>query len=625
MKKIFKTLLNSNSNRRFKKIVIVILDWVVASFACYLSFALRYINGLIESMSDVLVSSFIIAPTIMLISLWIMGVYNFVLRSIGLREIWKIVIGVGFAVFAWGTAVLLLRLSVPRSVILIYGFTATTVILGIRFLISSMLAKYDPVSGSLAKSLNASNVLIYGAGTAGRQLLNSLNRGNEYQVKGFIDDNKSLQGSSISGVKVYSFSRINTLIDFSDIRYILMAMPSISNSDRKKIVKQLEKFPVLVKTLPSTADIISGKATVSQIREIDVIDLLGRDEIAPKKDLMEKNIKNCSVMVTGAGGSIGSEICKSVSNYKPKKIIVFELNEYALYNIENTLKKIIDDKEIEIVSVLGNVLNEKLLEKTMRLHSVDTLYHAAAYKHVSIVESNKQSGVLNNIFGTHSTVSCAVKTGVKNFVLISTDKAVRPTNVMGASKRMAEMVVQSIANNLNDDIKFSIVRFGNVLDSSGSVIPKFRQQIKNGGPVTVTDKKVTRFFMTIPEAVNLVIQAGAMTTKADVFVLDMGSSVKILNLAEKMIELAGFEPYKDIEIKFTGLRSGEKLYEELVLGDDIAKTEHKRIMRASEKTIKQSQLNIVLKDLKKACDNNNDKEIIKILKQFVDGFKENIK
>jgi len=253
------------------------------------------------------------------------------------------------------------------------------------------------------------------------------------------------------------------------------------------------------------------------------------------------------------------------------------------------------------------------------------LYHAAAYKHVSIVESNKQSGVLNNIFGTHSTVSCAVKTGVKNFVLISTDKAVRPTNVMGASKRMAEMVVQSIANNLNDDIKFSIVRFGNVLDSSGSVIPKFRQQIKNGGPVTVTDKKVTRFFMTIPEAVNLVIQAGAMTTKADVFVLDMGSSVKILNLAEKMIELAGFEPYKDIEIKFTGLRSGEKLYEELVLGDDIAKTEHKRIMRASEKTIKQSQLNIVLKDLKKACDNNNDKEIIKILKQFVDGFKENIK
>ena len=404
-----------------------------------------------------------------------------------------------------------------------------------------------------------------------------------------------------------------------------MAMPSISNSDRKKIVKQLEKFPVLVKTLPSTADIISGKATVSQIREVDVIDLLGRDEIAPKKDLMEKNIKNCSVMVTGAGGSIGSEICKSVSKHKPKKIIVFELNEYALYNIENTLKKIIDNKEIEIISVLGNVLNEKLLEKTMRLHSVDTLYHAAAYKHVPIVESNKQSGILNNIFGTHSTVSCAVKTGVKNFVLISTDKAVRPTNVMGASKRMAEMVVQSIANNLNDDIKFSIVRFGNVLDSSGSVIPKFRQQIKNGGPVTVTDKKVTRFFMTIPEAVNLVIQAGAMTTKADVFVLDMGSSVKILNLAEKMIELAGFEPYKDIEIKFTGLRSGEKLYEELVLGDDISKTEHKRIMRASEKTIKQSQLNIVLKDLKKACDNNNDKEIIKILKQFVDGYKENIK
>ena len=404
-----------------------------------------------------------------------------------------------------------------------------------------------------------------------------------------------------------------------------MAMPSISNSDRKKIVKQLEKFPVLVKTLPSTADIISGKATVSQIREVDVIDLLGRDEIAPKKDLMEKNIKNCSVMVTGAGGSIGSEICKSVSKHKPKKIIVFELNEYALYNIENTLKKIIDNKEIEIISVLGIVLNEKLLEKTMRLHSVDTLYHAAAYKHVPIVESNKQSGILNNIFGTHSTVSCAVKTGVKNFVLISTDKAVRPTNVMGASKRMAEMVVQSIANNLNDDIKFSIVRFGNVLDSSGSVIPKFRQQIKNGGPVTVTDKKVTRFFMTIPEAVNLVIQAGAMTTKADVFVLDMGSSVKILNLAEKMIELAGFEPYKDIEIKFTGLRSGEKLYEELVLGDDISKTEHKRIMRASEKTIKQSQLNIVLKDLKKACDNNNDKEIIKILKQFVDGYKENIK
>jgi len=439
MNTLFKTLLNSN--RRIKKFVIAILDWVVVSFACYLSFALRYINGLIESMSDVLVSSFIIAPSIMLISLWIVGVYSFVLRSIGLREIWKIVVGVGFAVFAWGTAVLILQLSVPRSVILIYGFTATTVILGVRFLISSMLAKYDPVVGSLAKSLKASNVLIYGAGTAGRQLLNSLSRGNEYQVKGFIDDNKSLQSSVISGVKVYSFSRINTLIDFSDIRYILMAMPSISNIDRKRIVKQLEKFPILVKTLPSTADIISGKATVSQIREVDVIDLLGRDEISPKKNLMEKNIKNCSVMITGAGGSIGSEICKSISKYKPKKIVIFELNEYALYNIENTLKKIIGNKKIELVSILGNVLNEKLLEKTMRLHSVDTLYHAAAYKHVPIVESNKQSGILNNIFGTHSTVCCAVKTGVKNFVLISTDKAVRPTNVMGASKRMAEMVV----------------------------------------------------------------------------------------------------------------------------------------------------------------------------------------
>ncbi len=625
MNTLFKTLLNSNSNRRIKNFVIAILDWVVVSFACYLSFALRYINGLIESMSDVLVSSFIIAPSIMLISLWIMGVYSFVLRSIGLREIWKIVVGVGFAVFAWGTAVLILQLSVPRSVILIYGFTATTVILGVRFLISSMLAKYDPVVGSFSKSLKASNVLIYGAGTAGRQLLNSLSRGNEYQVKGFIDDNKSLQGSVISGVKVYSFSRINTLIDFSDIRYILMAMPSISNIDRKRIVKQLEKFPILVKTLPSTADIISGKATVSQIREVDVIDLLGRDEISPKKNLMEKNIKNCSVMITGAGGSIGSEICKSISKYKPKKIVIFELNEYALYNIENTLKKIIGNKKIELVSILGNVLNEKLLEKTMRLHSVDTLYHAAAYKHVPIVESNKQSGILNNIFGTHSTVCCAVKTGVKNFVLISTDKAVRPTNVMGASKRMAEMVVQSIANNLNDDIKFSIVRFGNVLDSSGSVIPKFRQQIQSGGPITVTDKKVTRFFMTIPEAANLVIQAGAMTTKADVFVLDMGSSVKILDLAEKMIRLAGFEPYEDIDIKFTGLRSGEKLYEELVLGNDITKTEHERIMRASEKTIKQSQLNMALNDLKKSCDNNNDKEIINILKQFVDGYKDNIK
>ena len=622
---MIETLFNSllNSKRTIKKLVVAVLDWVVVSVACYLSFALRYINGLIESMNDVLLASFVIAPIIMVFSLVLMGVYNSVLRSIGMREIWNMILAIGFAVFAWGTAVLLLQLSVPRSVILIYGFTSTVAVLGIRFVISSVLAKYDPITGSVAKSRNASNVLIYGAGNAGRQLLDGLNKGNEYVVKGFIDDNSSLQGTVISGVKVVSPNRIKSLVDFSDVKYILMAMPSIANSKRNDILKKLEKFPVSVKTLPSTADIISGKATVSQIREVDVIDLLGRDEIPPKKSLMEKNIKDRVVMVTGGGGSIGSQLCKSIVGQKPKKLVIFESNEFALYNIENTIHTIVGNKKIEVISVLGDVLNKQLLENTMRINRVETLYHAAAYKHVPIIEENKISGVLNNVFGTHSVVTTAIKTGVENFVLISTDKAVRPTNIMGATKRMAEMVVSSIAQNLNDNIKFSIVRFGNVLASSGSVIPLFRKQIQAGGPVTVTDREVTRFFMTIPEAANLVIQAGAMTTKADVFVLDMGDSVRILDLAEKMIRLSGFEPYTDIDIKFTGLRPGEKLYEELILGDNISQTTHPRIMRASEKTIKQAELRIVLKDLQQACEGNDDKSAIRILSQFVDGYKNN--
>ena len=616
MEQLFKALLKYS--RDGKKALLFIADAIVISVSCYISFALRYINSLIDSVGEVLVASFIVAPVVMLMSLSLLGVYNFVLRAIGRYEVWRILLAVGFGASAWGTAVTLLQLSTPRSVILIFAFVVLVGLLGMRFVVMSLLSKYDPISGTVAKSRNASKVIIYGAGVAGRQLVDVLRRGHEYSVMGIVDDDDSLQGAVINGIKVSSPSKLEAMIDFNGISYILLAIPSASFSRRRDIITRLDSLGVIVKTLPATSDIINGRATVSQIREVDVVDLLGRDEVPPKKDLLQKNIKGKSVMVSGAGGSIGSELCRQILMYNPKTLVLFELCEFNLYSIHKDLETQYPD--MKIIPILGSVLNEKHMTDVLHSYSVKTIYHTAAYKHVPMVEYNQLSGLHNNVFGTQTIVNASMRSGVKTFVLVSTDKAVRPTNVMGASKRLAEMIVQAGAKSV-PDIDFSIVRFGNVLGSSGSVIPLFRQQINMGGPVTITHKDITRYFMTIPEAASLVIQAGGLGLKGEVFVLDMGESVKIIELAERMIRLAGLEPHTDIKIDYTGLRPGEKLYEELLVGNDCSATVHPRIMMAQEVHLAPNKMRAVLKDLQYALDKNSYASVRQILIDAVDGYK----
>ncbi len=608
----------AKSSRTRKKIIFIGADILVASMGCYVSFALRYMQGLIETRFDVLVSAFMIAPIFMVISLWVRGVYTFSIRGLGQREIWVIIQAVGVSVFAWGTVVLLLQLSVPRSVILIYGFVGLCGILGVRFLVASMVQRYDPIHGSIAKSKNAIRVLIYGAGVAGRQLLDDLQKGNAYEPVAFVDDNMDVQGVHISGVKVYAPTALKTLIDFQRIQYILLAIPSMSVSDKKTLLQSLEKYNVVVKVLPSVADIIGGKATVSVVREVDIIDLLGREEIPPVGDLLCRDITDKTVLVTGAGGSIGSVLCEKIALSKPKKIIILDSSEYALYRIEQTLNRMYP--HISVVAILTSVCQTQIIDRVFITHKVNTVYHAAAYKHVPMVQNNPFVGIYNNVMGTHTVIKSAVQYGIQSFVLVSTDKAVRPTNIMGASKRMAEMVVQAYAEHHAGIMRCSMVRFGNVLGSSGSVIPLFREQIQNGGPVTVTDPEVTRFFMTISEAANLVIQAGAMGDTGDVFVLDMGDSIKIIDLAEKMITLAGFRPYEDIPIIFIGLRSGEKMHEELVLGNAIEPTAHPRISHAYETHMAYDILQQVLDDLQTCIVKGDVQNLQHILTTYVDGY-----
>ncbi|MBV1913228.1 MAG: polysaccharide biosynthesis protein, partial [Cycloclasticus sp.] len=400
-------------------------------------------------------------------------------------------------------------------------------------------------------------------------------------------------------------------------------------SRRNQIIALLEPYPVKVKTLPTLADIAEGEVTVDDIRDVEIEDLLGRDQVLPNESLMAKNIYNKVVMVTGAGGSIGAELCRQVLKQKPKELVLFEHSEFALYAIERDLKKHLSSGEVTIKPVLGSVTDKNRISLACQSTKVETVYHAAAYKHVPLVEQNPREAIKNNILGTLYTADAALGAGAKDFILISTDKAVRPTNTMGASKRMAELVLQALSDKYKDvsATQFTMVRFGNVLGSSGSVIPLFKQQIKQGGPVTVTDPKIIRYFMTIPEAAQLVIQAGAMAKGGDVFVLDMGDPIKILELAKRMIHLSGLEvkdddtPHGDIEITFTGLRSGEKLYEELLIGDDVMNTEHEKIMRANESMIPWSDLSVLIDRLEQAIIDNNDIEIRAVLSESVAGYK----
>jgi FlaA1/EpsC-like NDP-sugar epimerase len=478
---------------------------------------------------------------------------------------------------------------------------------------------------SILKHASRPKVLIYGAGSTGRQLVAAMANSHEMQVVGFLDDDDRLHGHVLNGQPIYNPADLTNLAPTLTISDVLLAMPSLSRRRRNEILSQIRNARVAVRTLPSVTDLAQGKVSISDLRELDIDDLLGREPVMPNHILLAMNVRSKVVMVTGAGGSIGSELCRQILAVGPSKLLLIEQSEFALYGIHQDLEERLSGRHIVLMPLLASVQDEDRMREIMSTWHPDTVYHAAAYKHVPLVEHNAAEGIKNNVLGTVLTAQAAAENGVSDFVLISTDKAVRPTNIMGASKRLSEMALQALSATTSGT-KFSMVRFGNVLGSSGSVVPKFRQQIRDGGPITLTHPEITRYFMTIPEASQLVIQAGAMAKGGDVFVLDMGQSVKIMDLARRMIELSGLtvkdahNPDGDIEIEITGLRPGEKLYEELLIGDNPKPTSHSRIMKAHEEFIPWAELEDKLNALEMAL-NVNDVGVIRLMmQQLVPGY-----
>jgi FlaA1/EpsC-like NDP-sugar epimerase len=533
-----------------------------------------------------------------------LGLYRAILRYLTFHAFSAILFGAVFSAFTITTLAYFFQAPIPRTVPIIYFPFLVMLCGGARILLRGLLAQ-APVKGS-------ESVLVLGAGVTGRQLALALRQASNYRVKGFIDHDPSLVNTIIQGVPVYNVDKINRLIKKYNIRKVLLAIPKASRSERKSVIDQLLPYSVEVLTVPDFDDIVTGRAKVSELQDVAIDDLLGRDVVNPVASLMQLNIAGKVVMVTGAGGSIGSELCRQILLQKPTTLVLFDVSEFAVYQIDKELNELLHDLPFDvcIIPLIGSVQSINRLNSIMKALAVNTVYHAAAYKHVPLVEYNVVEGVLNNAFGTYYCAKAAIESGVESFVLISTDKAVRPTNIMGATKRMAELALQALAEEEKRKAKGTrvcMVRFGNVLGSSGSVIPVFKKQIAENQPITVTHPDIIRYFMTIPEAAQLVIQAGAMSKGGDVFVLDMGDPVKIVDLAKNLIQLSGLEvksienPDGDIEIQFTGLRPGEKLFEELLIGDKVQETEHKCIMMANERFLYLDDFEKTMNELDKAC------------------------
>jgi len=569
-----------------------------------------------------------LATTVSILVFIRIGLYRALVLYMGLQSGFLILQGVTVASSLFAASYFFVKTpeSSDLSILPIFWMIALLLIGGVRFLAKVLLQ-------SLIQNFRPKEpVIIYGAGSSGMQLLVALQNGDQYLPVAFVDDSHNMLGNTVHGIRVYSPNSLYELIENYSVRQIFLAIPSATHGERKEILNRLEHLPVHVKTVPDLFDMMSGKVGVDEIREIDIEDLLGRDIVPPNPELLGACITGQSVMVTGAGGSIGSELCRQIIEINPYRLVLLDSFEFGLYKLEAELVKKLQSVEggarIEIVALLGSIGNRLQMENAIETFEVDTLYHAAAYKQVPMVEKNVVEGVQNNIFGTLVSALAAEKFKVKNFVLISTDKAVRPTNVMGATKRFAEQVLQALAAR-KSLTKFSMVRFGNVLGSSGSVVPLFRHQISIGGPVTVTHPEVTRYFMTVQEAAQLVIQAGSMASGGDVFVLDMHEPIKIIDLARKMVHLMGYEvkdenSYRgDIAIEYTGLRPGEKLYEELLIGESVTGTEHPKILRAEEETLSWGDLESLLNKMDLACKQIDLKEIRKLLKEAVAGFEPN--
>lgn len=548
-----------------------------------------------------------------------LGLYRAVVRFLGGQALRAVVTGVFISGIVFFISSRFLGFIYPLSSILNFMFLSLIFVGGSRLLVRAV------VHAKARKSNH--KVLIYGAGASGRQLLLALENSVEYRAAAFIDDDPSLHGVMIKDVRVYPPEDIEFVLNRYSISRVLLALPSASRTTRATILTRLEPLNVPVLTIPGMADLVDGKMKIDELQDVKIEDLLGRDPVTPVQSLMAANITGKVVMVTGAGGSIGSELCRQIIRQSPAVLIMFEISEYALYEIDKelTIKAKQNNLDVRLIPLLGSVLDRQRLDAILSMFNVETLYHAAAYKHVPLVEFNVVEGVRNNVFGTWHTAEAAIAAGVKNFVLISTDKAVRPTNVMGTTKRLAELVLQALAKR-QTATRFCMVRFGNVLGSSGSVVPLFRKQIKQGGPITLTHEDITRYFMTIPEASQLVIQAGAMGTGGDVFVLDMGEPVRIYDLAMKMIHLSGLQPKTklqpegDIEIKITGLRPGEKLYEELLIGGKEAPTKHPRIKTAQEVCLSWDEMQALLLELSRACQHYDLEAIRQLMLSAPTGF-----
>jgi FlaA1/EpsC-like NDP-sugar epimerase len=604
--------------RNIKQACLLSLDMVFVAAALWAAVAFRYghLNfnlGAIEILCGVLT---VLASAVIFLRL---GLYRAVIRFMGQQAIWAVITAVSYSTLVLGAVIFFTRAEVPRSMPFIYWALAMLGIGGTRL---SVRAYYQAKLRSLSE-----NVIIYGAGESGRQLLTALHHGDQYRVVVFVDDDPRLQHSVINGLQVAKPEELEDLIAQHDITQVLLAVPSASPERRKEIINSLVGLPVYVRTVPKINELVAGQASVNQIRDIDLDDLLGREPVPPHPELIDRCITDKVVMVTGAGGSIGSELCRQILMSGPKELLLLDNSEYALYNIERDLRETLESSEldVEIVVLLGSVQDQRRLESIYRTFNVQSVYHAAAYKHVPMVEYNIAEGVANNVFGTWYAAEAARKAGVETFVLVSTDKAVRPTNIMGASKRFAEMLLQGLAQT-ETKTRFCMVRFGNVLGSSGSVVPLFRDQIASGGPVTVTHPEVSRYFMSIAEAAQLVLQASAMGTGGDVFVLDMGEPVRIVDLARRMIRLSGYEMDHDthvgehIDIEFIGLRPGEKLHEELLLGTQVTGTGHPMIMRAEEECLSYAQVERHLQDLMRFCDALDCSGITSVLNNAVSGF-----
>ena len=611
-----------NLPRYAKKIVAIIIDLVLCIFCTWLAFYLRLEEFI--RLNDITSLAVFISIILAIPIFWFHGLYRTIIRFGGS----SLILNVAIAVLVYGliyfSIIGIIGIQgVPRSIGIIQPLLLFFGIVSSRLLIKYLYS----INYSFKNLKNKKNVLIYGAGNAGRQLLISLENNTEMRAAGFLDDNKQFHNLTILGQIVFDPKKMAELIKSNDIDLVLLALPSISRKRRNEIIEEINKHKITVKTLPSVQDIVDGKISVSDIKDLSVEDLLNREQIQPNKELLIKNINSKVVLVTGAGGTIGSELCRQIIRLKPKKILLLELNEFSLYNIYEELKNL--NQNLKIIPLLVNIQNFERVEEVFKIFKIDTVYHAAAYKHVPLVEENICESVNNNVFGTFTLSKIAIQNKVSNFVFISSDKAVRSTNIMGASKRLAEICTQALFDQSDKNTKFAIVRFGNVLQSSGSVIPKFKKQIVQGGPVTLTHPDVTRYFMTIIEASQLVIQAGAMSEGCEVFVLDMGKSIKIKDLVHKMINLSGLtirdekNPEGDIEIKITGLRPGEKLYEELLLGDNPRKTYHEKIQKAQDPFIPFDRLKKDFEDLFNLIKDNKPDKVKDMLSKLVPSYKSN--